>query len=72
MTHEDSMLLIPLPHCVFGQPHGCLSGGVCIMASSLAALLHTVGFEMPHVTDVVPLLNVDGVVDALTITTMAT
>ena len=36
------------------------------MAGSLAACLQTVGFEMPCVTDVVPLLDVDGVVDALT------
>ena len=34
------------------------------MASSLATCLHTVGFEMPRVTDVVPLLDVDGIVDA--------
>ncbi len=36
------------------------------MASSLAACLHSVGFEMPRVHDVVPLLDVDGVVEALT------
>ena len=38
------------------------------MANSLAACLHSVGFEMPHVHDVVPLLglDVDGVVEALT------
>ena len=36
------------------------------MAGSLAACLQTVGFEMPCVSDVVPLLDVDGVVDALT------
>ena len=41
-------------------------GGACNMASSLAACLHKVGFEMPRVTDVVPMLDVDGVVDALT------
>ena len=36
------------------------------MAGSLAACLQTVGLEMPCVTDVVPSLDVDGVVDALT------
>jgi hypothetical protein len=41
-------------------------GGTCNMASSLATCLHSVGFEMPRVHDVVPLLDVDGVVEALT------
>ena len=41
-------------------------GGACNMASSLAALLHSVGFEMPRIHDVVPLSDVDGVVKALT------
>ena len=41
-------------------------GGACNMASSLATCLHTVGFEKPRVIDVVPLFDVDGVVDALT------
>ena len=36
------------------------------MANSLAACLHLVGFEMPRVHDVVPLSEVDGVVEALT------
>ena len=36
------------------------------MASLLAACLHSVGFEMPRVHDVVPLLDVDCVVEALT------
>ena len=38
------------------------------MASSLATYLHSVGFEIPRVHDVVPLqlLDVDGVVEALT------
>ena len=40
-------------------------GGACNMASSLAACLHSVGFEMPRVHEVVPLLDVDGVVKAL-------
>ena len=37
-----------------------------LIGSSLAACLHSVGFEMPRVHDVVPLLDVDGVVEALT------
>ena len=41
-------------------------GDACNIASSLAACLHCVGFEMPHVHDVVPLLDVDSVVEALT------
>ena len=41
-------------------------GGACNMASSLAACLRSVGFGMPRVHDVVPLLDVDGVVEALT------
>ena len=36
------------------------------MSRSLAACVHSVGFEMPCVHDVVPLLDVDGVVEALT------
>ena len=36
------------------------------MANSLAACLHSVGFEMPRAHDVVPLLGVDGVMEALT------
>ena len=36
------------------------------MANSLAACLHSVGFEMPSVHDVVPLFDADGVVEALT------
>ena len=36
------------------------------MANSLAACLHSVGYETPHVHDRVPLLDVDGVVEALT------
>ena len=36
------------------------------MTSLLAACLHSVGFEMPHGHGVVPLLGVDGVVEALT------
>ena len=40
--------------------------GACNMANSLTACWHSVGFEMPCVHDVVPLLDVDGVVEALT------
>ena len=36
------------------------------MASSLAACLRLVGFVMPRMHDVVPLFDVDGVVEALT------
>ena len=42
-------------------------GGACNMASSLATCLHSVGVEMPRVHDAVPLLDVDGVVEALTV-----
>ena len=41
-------------------------GGACNMASSLAACLRSMGFEMPRVHDGLPLLDVDGVVKALT------
>ena len=41
-------------------------GGACNMASSLATCLHSVGFQMPRVHNVVPLFDVDGVVEALT------
>ena len=41
-------------------------GGACNMASSLAACLRSVGFEMLCMHDVVPLLDVDSVVEALT------
>ena len=41
-------------------------GGACSITSSLATCLHSVGFEMPRVPDVMPLLDVDGVVEALT------
>ena len=47
-------------------------GGACSMASSLAACLHSVGFEMPRVHSVVPLLHVDGVVEALTVRLQST
>ena len=45
---------------------GAFQGGACNMASSLAACMHSVGFEMPRVHDVVLLADVDVVVEALT------
>ena len=39
-------------------------GGAFNMASSLAGCLRSVGFEIPCVHDVVPVLDVDGVVDS--------
>ena len=39
---------------------------IAIWLNSLAACLHSMGSEMPRVHDVVPLLDVDGVVEALT------
>ena len=36
------------------------------MASSLAACLRSVGYDMPHVRGVVPLLDMDNTVEALT------
>lgn len=58
--------LISLLHCLFAQPYPHLQGDACNMASSLAASLQTSGFEMLHATDVVPLLDMEGVVDAWT------
>lgn len=40
--------------------------GACNVAISLAACLHTVSVEMPHVADVVPLLYVSTIVAAFT------
>ena len=42
-----------------------IQGGACNMMSSLATCLHSVGFRLPRVHDVVPLLDVDGFVEAL-------
>ena len=42
------------------------------MASSLATYLHSVGFEMPRVHDVVSLLDIDSVVEALTVPLQST
>ena len=66
-------------HGLAGLPIGSLYHTVCLdnltdafreatcnLANSLAACLHSVGFEMPRVHDVVTLLDVDGVVEALT------
>ena len=41
-------------------------GGTCNMASSIAGCLHSVGYDMPRVCDVTPLLDVDSIVGALT------
>ena len=41
-------------------------GGARNMASSLASCLQSVGLDMPRVCDVVPLFNVDNVVESLT------
>ena len=70
---------LQLWNCLAGLPVGSLYQNVCLdiltdafqegacsTANSLAACLHSVGFEMPRVHDVVPLLDVDGVVEALT------
>ena len=66
----NSLAVLPvgsLYHTVFVDSlTDAFQGGACNMASSLAACLHSVGFEMPRVHDVVPLLDVDGVVEALT------
>ena len=48
------------------NPTDAFQGGVCNMAGSLAACLHSVGYEMRRVHHVVALLDVDGVVEALT------
>ncbi len=41
-------------------------GGACNMASSLVACLHSMNYDMPRVCDVMPLLDVGNVVEALT------
>ena len=41
-------------------------GSACNMASSLAACLHSVGSDMSRICDVVPILDVDSIVGALT------
>ena len=59
----------PLDHTVcLDSLTDAFQGGAGNMASSLASRLRSVGFEMPRVHDVVPLLDVDGtsVVEALT------
>ena len=42
-------------------------GGACNMASSVASCLRSVGYDMPHVSDVMPLLDIDSIVEALTV-----
>ena len=41
-------------------------GGACNMASSLAGCLHSVGYDMPCVCDVIPILDVDNIIEVLT------
>ena len=41
-------------------------GGACNMASSLAGCLHSVGYDMPRVCDVIPMLDVDNIIEVLT------
>ena len=41
-------------------------GGACNMASSLAGCLHSVGYDMPRVCDVIPILDVDNIIEVLT------
>ena len=70
LQYWDSLAVLPvgfLYHTVcLDSLTNAFQGGACNMASSLAACLRSVGFEMPRVHDVVPLLDVDGVVEALT------
>ncbi len=41
--------------------------GACNVASSVAGWLRSVGYNMPRVFDVMPLLDIDGIVEALTV-----
>ena len=41
-------------------------GGACNLSSSLASCLHLVGYDMPRVHDVIPILDVDNIVGVLT------
>ena len=40
--------------------------GACNMASSLAGCLHSVGYDMSRVCDVIPILDVDNIIEVLT------
>ncbi len=42
-------------------------GGACNMASSGASCLGPVGYDMPRVFNVIPLLEIDSIVEALTV-----
>ncbi len=42
-------------------------GGACNMASSVASCLGSVGYDMPRVFDVIPLLEIDSIVEALSV-----
>ena len=41
-------------------------GGACYLSSSLASCVHLVGYYMPRVHDVIPILDVDNTVGVLT------
>lgn len=47
-------------------------GGACNMTGLVAVCLQSVGFDMPHLWVVVPLLEIDSVVEALTARLQAT
>ena len=65
LQFQNSLAVLPvgsLNHTVgLDNPTDAFQGGVCNMAGSLAACLHSVGFEMRRVHHVVALLDVDGV-----------
>ena len=42
-------------------------GGTCNMASSVAGCLRSLGYDMPRIFDVMPLLDIDSIVEALTV-----
>ncbi|DBA85352.1 TPA: hypothetical protein ACH3X2_006033 [Trebouxia sp. C0005] len=49
------------------NPTDAIQGGACNLASSVAGCLRSVGYEMQRVFDVMPLLDVDNIVQALTV-----
>jgi len=42
-------------------------GGACNMASYVVGCLHSMGYDMPHVSDCMPLLDIDSIVEALAV-----
>ena len=58
------LFLYSLPHYLLNNLKDASQGGLRNMATSLAACLRSVSFEIPHVHDAVPLLDVDGDVKA--------